>query len=163
MFPIKAKAILPVEKIVIHSVAVRGQLGALTVWVSNDTIAPDRNGHYAFRLSPRHWTKIYDQKHRPSQREYAILDLSAHPLVIQPGQVRVLYIHSTSPGDEAIVYDNTASNVPLTARGPPRFEDPFISIHAGKAHLSPIPFNQSPIWGWGNAWYVRLLTNNRGR
>lgn len=158
MFPVKAKAILPVEQLVIHSVAVRGQLGGLTVWVSNDTIAPDRQGQYAFRLSPRHWTKVYDQKHKPCgrshQRQYTTLDLSASPVILRPGQVRVLYIHSTLPGDEAIVYDNTPNEVPWGAPGPARVQDNFISIHTGKAHLSPVPFNQSPIWGWGNAWYV---------
>jgi len=88
------------------------------------------------------------------------LDLSASPIVIQPGKVRVIYVHSSLPGDEAIVYDNTANNIPWAAPGPPRFEDNFISIHTGKAHLSPIPFNQSPIWGWGNAW-VRSLHADR--
>lgn len=152
MFPVKAKSILPVEKVVIHSVAVRGQLGNLTVWVSNQNIAADDEGQYAFRLSPRHWTKVYEKKHKASQRAYQKLDLSGTPIVIQPGKVRVIYVHSSLPGDEAIVYDNTATNIPWAAPGPPRVEDNFISIHTGKAHLSPIPFNQSPIWGWGNAW-----------
>ena len=58
------------------------------------------------------------------------------------------------PGDEAIVYDNTDPHH-QRGREPPRFEDNCISIHTGKAHLSPTPFGQSPIWGWGDAWRDR--------
>jgi len=64
-------------------------------------------------------------------------------------------IHSSLPGDRAIVYDNTDPNLRMGDRVPPRFEDDCISIHTGKAHLSPRPFHQSPIWGWGDAWRDR--------
>jgi len=36
MFPIKCKDILPVAQVVINSIAVRGALGPITVWVTND-------------------------------------------------------------------------------------------------------------------------------
>jgi len=38
MFPIKCKDILPVAQIVINSIAVRGELGPVTVWVTNDDV-----------------------------------------------------------------------------------------------------------------------------
>jgi hypothetical protein len=167
MFPIKAKDVLPIEKLVIHSVAIRGQLGPIAVWVTNETNNGDRpgqqgqqgvNGEYNFRLSPRHWTKIYQGTHAPSQRKYQVLDFRDTPIVLRPGQVRSIYIHSTLEGDEAIVYDNSIPQT-MRARQPqaglvrrPRFEDDFVSIYSGKAHLSPTPFGQMPIWGWGNAW-----------
>ena len=36
MFPIKCKRSLPVQKVVINSISVRGRLGPLTVWVTKD-------------------------------------------------------------------------------------------------------------------------------
>jgi hypothetical protein len=152
MFPIKAKDVLPVEKIIIHSVAVRGQLGPISVWITNENEPerPSTQGEYNFRLSPRHWTKIYEGEHAPSQRTYQVLDLRDKPIVLRPGQVRSIYIHSTSEGDEAIVYDNSIPTARHQVR--PRHEDAMLSIYSGKAHLSPTPFGQMPIWGWGNAW-----------
>ena len=36
MFPVQCKENLPVERVVITSIAVRGELGPITIWVSND-------------------------------------------------------------------------------------------------------------------------------
>ena len=73
-----------------------------------------------------------------------------NPLLFDPDKSDVIYIHSTLPGDEAIVYDNS---YPSARRAPPpRYDDAFISILSGRAHLSPIPFGQTPIWGWGGGW-----------
>jgi hypothetical protein len=173
MFPVKAKSVLPVEKIVIHSVSVRGDLGNLTVWVSNESIigTGDNKKQYNFRLREKHWTKVYEKFHKPSRRRYETLDFSNNPVVLQPGQVRAIYIHSTLPGDRAIVYDNTDSNPYGGTRywsarrsnsssdqqnkNNARYEDNCISIHSGKAHLSEEVFGTDPIWGWGNAWRDR--------
>ena len=155
MFPIKAKQDVPVNKIFLHSVAVRGELGPLTVWVSKPHIRPAENTRdYRFPLQKNHWDKIYEKTHEPSMREYQWLDFSQNPIELEPGQVRAIYIHSTAPGDEAIVYDN--ANIrrqwqygPPGHRGgttEPRYQDAFVSIHTGKAHLSPRPFGQTPIW-----------------
>jgi hypothetical protein len=149
MFPIKAKEVLPVEKILVHSVAVRGQLGSMTVWVTNEDESRDANRQYNFPLNDQHWTKIYEKFHEPSHRNYVPLDLTDNPVVIRPGQVRAIYIHSSLSGDEAIVYDNSH------AQSRTRFEDGLVTISSGKAHLSTEPFGQQPIWGWGNAWRDR--------
>jgi len=223
MFPIKARDLLPVDKILIHSVAVRGQLGPMTVWVSeddtegednnsnsnnnrggargggagrrrgagsatatgtarrsgirrilrrranNDTRARDDNNNdvreYNFRLSSRHWKKVYEATHGPSLRKYRELKLT-EPIALRPGQVRAIYVHSELQGDEAIVYDNSQTvghgNLGFGAgnnngNGPdrPRVEDKMIRIMSGKSHLSCVPFGQVPIWGWGNAWRDR--------
>ena len=174
----------------LRSVSVRGQLGPLTVWVSNED-APtgpppnprtnrgrreeaalateaENNGRetYHFRLTSRYWTKVYEQTHEPSQRQYKVLDFSDNPVVMKPGQVRAIYIHSTLPGDEAIVYDNTRHVNPYGRAGywgrptrpagheasQPRYQDDMIAIYTGKAHLSTTPFGQVNIWGWDNAW-----------
>ena len=168
MFPIKAKEDLPISQILLHSVAVRGQLGPLTVWVSKPNITPSttttaandppNRKHYRFPLQKRYWTKIYQRTHAPSRHAYTWLDFSHQPVVLYPGQVRALYIHSTLDSDEAIVYDNAqvrpwhyASAASAARRIQPqaRYQDGFVSLWPGKAHLSPEPFGQTPIWGWG--------------
>lgn len=133
MFPIKAKKYLPVEKILVHSISVRGRLGKLSVHVSKPTDTPTNQ----IPLRQNHWTQIYQGKHKMVRRGYSTLELP-EPLILSPGDVRLLYVHSTHDGDESIVYDNSTS-------AGPRYEDDFISIHSGKAHLSPEPFGQNPV------------------
>ncbi|KAL7552306.1 hypothetical protein ACHAWF_015540 [Thalassiosira exigua] len=139
MFPVKCKEILPVDHVVINSVAVRGALGPLTVWVTKD-----ENLQGEISMSRRHWTKIYERTHTPSFTEYKELDLSSDPVVLRPGQVRGIYIHSTRRGDEAIVYDNKENRK--------THDDSFITIMPGRAHVSEKAFGSVPIWGWGSAW-----------
>ena len=90
-------------------------------------------------------------------RQYQKMDFSNNPIILKPGTVRALYIHSTLQGDEAIVYDNTRHSfqpfgggghwgrqpVARMAReenATPRYQDNFIAIYTGKAHLSTEPF-----------------------
>ena len=193
LFPIRIKEDLPVSKIVLYSVAVRGRLGPMTVWVSNEDAPtgtpghrgdaatnnnnnepdgngpPRRGGNFHFRLRRRDWTKVYEQVHAPSVRQYQKLDFSDNPVILKPGTVRAIYIHSKLPGDEAIVYDNTRHNfqpfgggghwgrrpMAMSRRHEPnasRYQDDMIAIYTGKAHLSTVPFGQTNIWGWDNAW-----------
>ena len=183
MFPVKCKDILPVDHIAIRSIAVRGQLGPLTVWVSklpeelpsrnssrhSDATSKNNSATTVFRLSSSHWHKIYQAEHQPSQEEYCSLKLDS-PIILKPGQVRAIYIHSTLPGDQAIVYDNASFYLPRRGLHPfhghhggareqqqqqqrkPRYEDPMLSVFTGRAHVSNTAFGQMPIWGWGNAW-----------
>ena len=144
MFPVKCKDILPLDHLVINSVAVRGALGPLTVWV---TKSEDLNGE--IQLSKKHWTKIYQKEHQPSFIGYETLDLSAKPIILKPGQVKGIYIHSTRRGDEAIVYDNKAKQKTV--------DDSFITILPGRAHVSEKVFGSIPIWGWGSAWRKLFL------
>jgi len=146
MFPIKAKEILPVNKIVVRSISVRGGMGPMTVWVSNQDEIPDTNRQYNFPLNSDSWTEVYRKFHPPSYQKYVKLDLMENPICLRPGQIRAIYVHSSLSGDEAIVYDNS------NGASRTRYQDSFIHISKGKAHLSPKPFGQSPIWGWGNAW-----------
>jgi hypothetical protein len=161
MFPIQAKQDLPINQLVIRSVAVRGYLGPISVHVSKDSNSHSSSNHssngeqarpaptlldYQHR-SAEHWTKVYEQTHEPSRRVYKSLVLDP-PIVLRPGQTRILYIHSTAPHDRAIVYDNSQ----FTAVSRARYDDSFLQIHTGLAHLSPTVFGQTPIWGWGSAW-----------
>ena len=113
MFPIRAKMILPVDQIIIQSVAVRGNLGDISIWISNETTpqtSPENrtnDPHHgvevsSFKLSPKHWTKVYENKHKPSPRSYQTMDLTKFydkPVTLLPGQVRLMYIHSTLESD----------------------------------------------------------------
>jgi hypothetical protein len=92
---------------------------------------------------------LFDKTLGPSFREYKELTLDK-PIVLKPGETRVIYIHSTLPGDEAIVYDNS-----YYGSSSKRFEDDKIAILTGRAHVSSRVFGQDPIWGWGNAWRDR--------
>lgn len=145
MFPVKCKDLLPVDHISIRSLAVRGQLGPMTVWVSKEDRVHTANNTSVFRLSKSNWHKVYEAVHEPSPHEYQTFELDP-PILLKPGQVRAIYIHSTLPGDQAIVYDNAAFYFP---RGPfgrhgvvpsaqssrrPRYEDSMIAIHTGRAH-----------------------------
>lgn len=146
MFPVKCKALLPLDHVVIHSVAVRGRLGPLTVWVSKEEHHPPTwtQQRKSFRMHPRYWDKIYERTHGPSFHHYVELDLRAHPIKLLPGQTRAIYVHSTLPGDEAIVYDNRKDRR--------TYDDALVSILTGRAHVSTSPFGVNPIWGWGNPW-----------
>eukprot|EP00429_Kryptoperidinium_foliaceum_P008038 CAMPEP_0176025302 /NCGR_PEP_ID=MMETSP0120_2-20121206/12376_1 /TAXON_ID=160619 /ORGANISM="Kryptoperidinium foliaceum, Strain CCMP 1326" /LENGTH=439 /DNA_ID=CAMNT_0017358485 /DNA_START=70 /DNA_END=1385 /DNA_ORIENTATION=- len=155
MFPVKCKDLLPIDHLVIKSVAVRGCLGPMTVWVSNPEQHQRRTSSDAtsvqerIRLDPKYWTKLYEKTHKASRYEYKELMLTS-PIRLHPGETRVIYIHSTLPGDEAIVYDNT-----YYGQSSKRYEDDKIAILSGRAHVSNEVFGQEPIWGWGNAWRDR--------
>ena len=101
------------------------------------------------RLNPAFWTKLFDKTVGCSFREYKTLELDT-PIKMKPGETKVIYIHSTLPGDEAIVYDN--SYYGGTTR---RYNDDKLAILTGRAHVSTQVFGQEPIWGWGNAWRDR--------
>ena len=151
---------LPVERVVITSIAVRGHLGPMTVWVSNNS--EDDSDNYSstgndtrqksFRnvitLNSDQWTKIFSQTIPSSPHRYKKLDLSHSPIIIQPGQVRGIYVHSSLQSDQAIVYDNYNSRQDYK-----RNSDATISILPGLSHVSPVPFGRAPVWpGWGDAW-----------
>lgn len=117
-------------------------------------------------MNPRDWIKIYEKRHPPSPREYQRLEFQT-PILVKPGQVVVLYIHSTLQGDEAIVYDNLRPrpnqrgrepimrhfrNAPPPANQRVPVLDRCVEILPARAHVSNVPFGSRPIWGWGFAW-----------
>jgi len=180
MFPIKCKDLLPIDHLVVKSVAVRGRLGSLTVWISkkdaNYNIA--RNQRYSARrtgsvlaqhvhsrdgesgdksnivhripLDPSSWIKLHDKKHNPCPPGRYTELVFDEPVRLEPGEMRALYVHSTLPGDQAIVYDNS-----YYGTSDKRFDDDKITILTGRAHVSTTCFGQHPIWGYGNAWRDR--------
>jgi hypothetical protein len=91
MFPIKCKDLLPLDHLIIKSVAVRGRLGPITVWVSKEDVPVGPNGEHRFKLRPKYWQKIYEKTHSASFRNYKQLVLDT-PIRLVPGQVRAIYV-----------------------------------------------------------------------
>jgi hypothetical protein len=84
------------------------------------------------------------QQPRPSFRDYCELDFGDNPIIVKPGEIRGIYIHSTEESDQALVYDNQ-QNLKT-------YDDKFLTVLPGRSHVSPELFGTRPIWGWGNAW-----------
>lgn len=172
-FPIQCKNILPVCHIVINSISVRGALGDLSVYITKKNSVDivretpssrsirGQNVSYNLRqhggvnesttakmgeimMKEQYWNNIYKKKHGPSFHTYQELDLSSRPIVMKPGEVRGIYIHSKLDNDQAIVYDNRQHHK--------THDDQFITVLPGRAHVSSKAFGNIPIWGWGNAW-----------
>jgi hypothetical protein len=132
MFDLEAKSEVPIEHVVLSEIAVRGDLGHVTVWWTPGSFNPVKTKKDA-------WTCVYDAAHPPSPARYAALQI--HPVTIAPGSTIGLYIHCRHHEDTALVYDNRRSEVV--------FEDSFIQVHAGMAHLDNVPFGGTNPWGFG--------------
>lgn len=111
-------------------------LGPLTVWVTPDSWEDKHEDQAA-------WTKVYEGRHNPSWQTFTALAL-AEPVLIPRGRSVGMYVHSTRPGDESLVYDNQ--------RARHTHVDQFIRVGPGLAHLSSTPFSGSHPWG---AWRER--------
>jgi hypothetical protein len=99
------------------------------------------NPQHRIPLKPSSWTKLYEKKHDPCPRHQYTELVFDEPVRIRPGELRALYIHSTLPGDKAIVYDNS-----YYGDSDKRFEDDKLVILSGRAHVSNTCFGQDPIW-----------------
>ena len=86
-------------------------------------------------------TEVYEQDHVPSP--FALTQLSIDPVKIPAGKTVGLYVHAQYRYDTALVYDNRRSEIV--------YEDDFIEVHPGMAHLDPIPFGNRNPWGHGRS------------
>jgi hypothetical protein len=102
---------------------------------------PNNNPQHRIPLKPSSWTKLYEKRHDPCPRHQYTELVFNEPVRIRPGELRALYIHSTLPGDKAIVYDNS-----YYGDSDKRFEDDKLVILSGRAHVSTTCFGQDPIW-----------------
>lgn len=123
---------VPVECLVISTLAVRGDLGPLTVWTTKGSY--QRKEHQQDK-----WDCLYEAEHPPSYEKYTPLRLRA-PIRLLPGESCGLYVHSKLPGDDALVYDNQRAQV--------THEDAVFRVLPGKAHLSNRPFGCQGMWGF---------------
>jgi len=140
MFPVECLNRLPVQFVEIQSVAVRGDLGRVTVY----TCACDVDSARALnRAEPAKWIRRFGPTDLPSSR-INLVDLPfAVPLRLAPSQFAGIYIHSEQLGDRAIVYDNQRHSI--------SWKDDVLTIHPGHAHTSHIPFSNINGWG-GDSW-----------
>lgn len=113
----------------IESLAIRGELGPITVWAKE-------GGWRHSRESPDHWRLVFKKTLDAST---LLQPLEFDPLPVT-GQLS-LYVHSALRSDTGIVYDNFR-----TTRS-----DAYLTVHPGCAHLSPRPFSGYHPWGaWRN-------------
>lgn len=136
MFDIQCKGqedgAVPVEFMLITCLAVRGDLGPMTVWTTPGSYKKKEH-------AKEKWECIYDAEHTPSRQNYQPLDLVS-PIRLQPGESCGVYVHSTLPGDDALVYDNQRASV--------THEDAVLKVLPGQAHLSNRPFGRHGMWGF---------------
>ena len=125
----------PVEYIEVQSVAVRGQLGPLTVWSTE-------GGFTGKHERKDEWTLRYESVHPASPSALVELRLS-QPVRLRLGERCGLYVHSALPGDEGIVYDDQHQRL--------TYEDPTFKVFPGRAHLSSSPFSRRGMWP-GSSW-----------
>eukprot|EP01006_Ploeotia_vitrea_P044469 TRINITY_DN66833_c4_g1_i2.p1 TRINITY_DN66833_c4_g1~~TRINITY_DN66833_c4_g1_i2.p1 ORF type:complete len:290 (-),score=15.96 TRINITY_DN66833_c4_g1_i2:1135-2004(-) len=143
MFDVRCQTELPVDYIQIQEVWVRGALGSMGVYTCDDTYASK---------DKEQWTQVYEGEHKPSERVLVPLKLTT-PIQLRPGEGCGLYIHSKTPGDEGLVYDNQTRMV--------THKDNYLRILPGMAHLSNKPFGRTGYWGFGwrsNRQFVGRLT-----
>jgi len=124
---------VPIEFMEIDAIAVRGDLGPLTVWT-----AP--GGYARHPCAQEAWELVYERSHTPSNESYQRLELT-RSIRLCSGESCGLYVHSKLPGDDAIVYDN--------CRGRVTYENEALRVLPGKAHLSCVPFGSQGMWGFG--------------
>jgi hypothetical protein len=127
MFDIESRSDLPVQFIEIQSIAVRGDLGMISVYAcENDDL------RQLSRIPPSRWKRLFGPKElEPSRHTFEELVLDV-PIRMAPNRVMGVYVHSQLPGDLAIVYDNHYGDH-LT------YEDSFIKVHPGISHTSNVP------------------------
>jgi len=138
MFDVEVKFDRPVSCVIVDSVFVRGGLGEMSVWYAKGGFGGKEEDMDA-------WAPCYSRKHKPSWRDFDRLELD-YPMVLEPGEVYGIYVHSAEYGDDGIVYDNQRSEI--------CHEDDFIVVYPGLAHLAPRPFSGDGPW-WGSPWRRR--------
>jgi hypothetical protein len=133
-FDIKARTLVPYHFVEIQSISIRGELGLLSVYATEDGTAMGKEA------LPGKWRRHFGPREvEPSVAELRSLELDI-PIRLAPGTLKGIYIHSETLGDKAIVYDNERSPEYT-------YEDNIIRIYHGMAHVSNIPFAPTALYG----------------
>uniref|UniRef100_A0A7S1RNA2 Uncharacterized protein n=1 Tax=Alexandrium catenella TaxID=2925 RepID=A0A7S1RNA2_ALECA len=131
MFDVSCKETLPAAFLEISGVAVRGDLGPMTVWATPRTFRGKSEDE-------TQWRRIYSRKHPRSPDRLVSLDFP-EPLRVGRGESVGLYVHSGLRGDTGLVYDEQRSRY--------THDDDLLRIHPGLAHISNRPFGRTGLWG----------------
>ena len=81
----------------------RGELGPITIWTTEKTFSQKHE-------SKDQWTLVYNKVQAESFNELQSMQLDI-PIRLKPGDSCGLYVHSSTPGDSQIVYDNQRTDV----------------------------------------------------
>lgn len=135
MFNVANTSTQPLEYLEIQAIAVRGNLGPLTVWMTKDT-------YHHKHESADAWQEVYHGTHSRSRQSYTRLTFHT-PVRLKSGESCGMYVHSALVGDQAIVYDNRRGGVVT-------MKDTNICVESGMAHLSNRPFSANGMYGF--AW-----------
>ena len=87
------------------------------------------------------WEKVYEKTHDPSFATLVELKL-LDPIKIMSGETLGVYVHSTLPGDQSIVYDNQRQYYADAVNHEACRDDGKLVILPGTAHLSNEPFGK---------------------
>ena len=132
MFDIQVKPHCPLHHASIDAISIRGMLGRVNVWFTPDSHAASYN--HASR-----WRNIYSSFESPSLHE--LRDISfASSILLQAGESIGIYIHCERTDDKGLVYDDQRSDV--------SYEDDFLKVLPGMAHVSPVPFSDDSYGFW---------------
>lgn len=137
IFDVRCTDQLPIEFVEITSVAVRGGLGPMTVWTTPDTFRGKLQEN-----TREEWNIIYERSHPQSFHELVPFELNT-PVRLSAGSSCGLFVHSKSPGDQAVVYDNQRH------QRSPGSHAGILSILPGMAALDNEPFGVVGMWGEG--------------
>lgn len=136
MFCVRCKATLPVEYMQITHFHIRGEMGPVSVY------STERSFH-GKEEAVEEWKLHFRKQLRPAYREFQEVEL-VEPIRITPGSSVGVYIHSTLPGDQALVYSEQRGRITL--------EDRILQILPGVAHVSNRPFHPVGPWGGWSSW-----------
>jgi len=173
MFPVKCKDILPINQVVINSIAIRGGLGPITVWVTND----DDTTAMGTTASISHRHPIHAKKR--SSRSSVIIPSAEKKnqtvkISLKPEDWTQIYSKTHTPSfSDYTSLDITANPIvlkPNQIRGvyihstldsdeaivydnkhkEKTHDDTFLTVLPGRSHVSSTPFRST--WGYHGAW-----------
>lgn len=137
LFNLEIVNTLPIDFVEIQSIWVRGGLGLMTVHVTPVTW----RGKAA---SADLWQKCFEKDLAPSFQEF--VEMGIHPPIrLAPGMSLGIYVHSQRRDDRGLVYDEQKSHI--------TYENEYIRLYPGLAHISSIPFD--PVGPWRHAYRDR--------
>ena len=173
-FSIGCDSLLPVSRVEVTSVSVRGSLGRVRVYVktpvkrrsdvdaTREPNVTEEYGRYA-RGDPlveglfdeTAWGEpTHDETHESSLGVMVELKLK-EPIVLERGEMVEVYVHSDASGDSGLVYDNATDIM-----GRPKC-DGVLQIYPGFGHLSHKPFGKTAPWYGRSANWVTSLRRDR--
>ena len=138
MFDVEIKTECPVQHISIDSLGIRGMLGHVRIWYTPDSHAASYNDE-------SRWVKVFSAVESPSLHNLRDVRLESS-IALRAGESIGIYIHCERMDDKGLVYDDQRSDV--------SYEDEFLKVLPGVAHVSPMPFSDDSYGFWACTLFV---------